>query len=206
MYQGKGLNVTKVFCSDFICARCGFFSSKCVGFFSGGFFFWWVFFFKATGHVTGIKAEAWTLRKFFVPTLFVLGVGFFCEFFSGGFLSDGFFFFKATGHVSRQRHERYESFLFRNYLCSGWVFSSKFDFWTSHFWQSFFISYKTYCYPELKFEKIFYQWSIFVKLWGFKDCYFETINAGFISLYLSMNIISRVNCPKLAKMEKFKHP
>ena len=71
------------------------------------------------------------------------------------------------------------------YLCSGWFFFSS-DFLTSHFWRNFFISFKRYCCPELKFEKIFHLWSFFVKLWGFKDCHFGqlgTINARYISRY-----------------------
>ena len=78
------------------------------------------------------------------------------------------------------------------YLCSGWVFfflQTNFDFLTSHFWRKFFISFESYCCPELKFEKIFHLWSFFVKLWGFKDCHFGhfdqfgTINARYVSRY-----------------------
>ena len=73
-------------------------------------------------------------------------------------------------------------------LRSGWVFflQTNFDFLTSHFWQKFFISFKRYRCLELKFEKIFYLWSFFVKLWGFKDCHFGqfgTINARYISCF-----------------------
>ena len=45
------------------------------------------------------------------------------------------------------------------YLCSGWVFflQTNFDFLTSHFRRNyFFISFKMYCCPKLKFEKIFH--------------------------------------------------
>ena len=40
----------------------------------------------------------------------------------------------------------------------GWVFflQTNFDFLTSHFWRNFFLSFKKYCCPELKFEKCFY--------------------------------------------------
>ena len=68
----------------------------------------------------------------------------------------------------------------------GWFFflQRNFDFLNSHFWRNFFISFKKYCCPELKFENIFYLWSFFVKLWEFKDCHFGqfgTINARYIS-------------------------
>ena len=44
------------------------------------------------------------------------------------------------------------------YLCSGWFFflQTKFDFSTSRFDGIFSISFKRYCCPELKFEKIFH--------------------------------------------------
>ena len=44
------------------------------------------------------------------------------------------------------------------YLCSGWVFflQTKFYFLTSHFCRNFFISFESFCCPELEFEKIFY--------------------------------------------------
>ena len=63
---------------------------------------------------------------------------------------------------------------------------TNFDFLTSLFWRTFFISFKRFCCPELKFEKIFHLSSFFVKLWGFKDCHFGqfgTINARYISRY-----------------------
>ena len=68
----------------------------------------------------------------------------------------------------------------------GWVFflQTNFDFLTSHFWRIFFIWFESYCYLELKFEKIFHLWSFFVKLWGFEDCHFGqfgTINARSVS-------------------------
>ena len=73
-------------------------------------------------------------------------------------------------------------------LCSGGFFflQTNFDFLTSLFDGIFFISFKKYCCPELKFEKIFHLWSFFVKLWGFKDCHFGqfgTINARYNSRY-----------------------
>ena len=71
------------------------------------------------------------------------------------------------------------------YLCSGWVFFSS-DFLTSHFFAEFFISFERYCCPELKNEKIFHLWLLYVRLWGFKDCHFGqfgTINARHISRY-----------------------
>ena len=54
------------------------------------------------------------------------------------------------------------------YLCSEWVFflQTNFDFLTSHFWRIFKISSKTYCCPELKFEKIVHLWSFFKKSYG----------------------------------------
>ena len=164
MYQGKGLNNTKAFCSDFICSRCGFFSSKFVGFFlvgfflvvffSGGFFsskqlvmyqgkglnrtkvlcsdficarggcFSWVFFlvFFSDGFFSGGFFSSKQLVMYQGKGLNVSGSDLICArggffswvFFSGGFFSDDFFsgvffFFKATGHVSRQRPERYEN-------------------------------------------------------------------------------------------------
>ena len=77
------------------------------------------------------------------------------------------------------------------YLCSSWVFflQTNFDFLTSNFWRNFFISFESHCCPEFKFEKIFHLWSLFVKLWGFKDCHFGhfdqfgTINARYNSRY-----------------------
>ena len=38
----------------------------------------------------------------------------------------------------------------------GFFLQTNFDFLTSHFWRNFFISFKRYCCPELKFEKIFH--------------------------------------------------
>ena len=64
--------------------------------------------------------------------------------------------------------------------------SDKFRLFNKPFLTEFFISFERYYWHELKFEKIFYLWSFFVKLWGFKDCYFGqsgTINAGYISRY-----------------------
>ena len=56
-------------------------------------------------------------------------------------------------------------------LCSGWVFflQTNFDFLTSHFWWNFFISFKRYCCPELKLEKIFHLSSPVLRLpfWPF---------------------------------------
>ena len=63
---------------------------------------------------------------------------------------------------------------------------TNFDFLTSHFWRNFLMSFKRYCCPELKFEKIFHLWSFFVKLWGFKYCHFDqfgTINERYNSRY-----------------------
>ena len=80
----------------------------------------------------------------------------------------------------------------RNICARGGFFfflQTNFDFLTSHFWRNFFISFKRYCCPELKFEKIFHLWLFFVKLWGFKDCHFAhfdqfgTINARYNSRY-----------------------
>ena len=60
------------------------------------------------------------------------------------------------------------------YLCLGvGSFSSdKFRFLTSHFWRIFVTSIESFCCPKLKFERNFHLWSLFVKLWGFKDCHF----------------------------------
>ena len=74
------------------------------------------------------------------------------------------------------------------YLCSGWVFflQTNFDFLISHFWRIFFTSFERYWCVELKFKKIFWLWSFFVKLWGFKDWrfgQFGTINARYILRY-----------------------
>ena len=54
------------------------------------------------------------------------------------------------------------------YFCSGWVFflQTNFDFLTSQFWRKFFISFESYCCPELKLETIFHLWPFFVKFWG----------------------------------------
>ena len=53
------------------------------------------------------------------------------------------------------------------YLCSGWVFSSdKFRILNQPILKEIFLSFKRYCCPELKFEKIIHLQSIFVKLWG----------------------------------------
>ena len=67
-------------------------------------------------------------------------------------------------------------------------FQSNFDFSTSHFWQKIFVSFKKYCCPELKFEKIFHLQLLFVKLWGLKDCHFGrfgTINARYIIRFIN---------------------
>ena len=40
-----------------------------------------------------------------------------------------------------------------------------------------------WCSFDLKFEKIFYQGSFFVKLWGFKDCQFGTTNARVLKTF-----------------------
>ena len=68
----------------------------------------------------------------------------------------------------------------------GVFFSSdKFCFLTSHFWRNFFITFKRFCCPELKFDYIFHLWSFFVRLLWFKNCYFVqfgTINERYISL------------------------
>ena len=52
-------------------------------------------------------------------------------------------------------NESYEIFVL------GVVFflPTNFDFLTSPFWRNFVISFKMYCSPELKFEKIFHLWS-----------------------------------------------
>ena len=96
------------------------------------------------------------------------------------------------------------------YLCSGWVFlfRQNFDFLTSHFWRNFFISFKRYCCPELKFETIFHLWSFFVDLWEFKDCHFDqfgTINARYNSRYqrVSGDLIRLRNCFKLIERSSF---
>ena len=99
------------------------------------------------------------------------------------------------------------------YLCSGWVFflQTNFDFLTSHFWRNFLISFKSYCCPELKFEKMFHLWLFFVKLWGFKDCHFGqfdqfgTVNARYILRYqrVSGDLIRLRNSPKLVESSLF---
>ena len=81
---------------------------------------------------------------------------------------------------------------------------TNFDFLPSHFWRNFFLSFKRYFCPELKFEKIFYLCSFFVKLWGFKDCHFDqfgTINAQYNSRYLrvSGDLIRLINRSKLVE-------
>ena len=59
--------------------------------------------------------------------------------------------------------------LFRLSIRGGFFFlQTNFDFLTSRFWRNF-LSFKSYCCPELEFEKIFYLWPFFVK---FKDCHF----------------------------------
>ena len=50
---------------------------------------------------------------------------------------------------------------------------TNFDFLTSHFWRKILTSFERYSYTELKFEKIFQLWCIFVRLRGFKDCHFD---------------------------------
>ena len=65
-------------------------------------------------------------------------------------------------------------------------FQTNFDFLTGLGRQNVLLSYKRYFCPELKLEKIFHLCSIFVKLWGFKDCLFGqfgTINAQYNSRF-----------------------
>ena len=79
------------------------------------------------------------------------------------------------------RHKSNKKFV----LGVGFFLQTNFDFLTSHFWHNF-LSFESYCCPELKFEKIFYLWSFSVKLWGFKDCHFDqfgTINSRYVSRY-----------------------
>ena len=71
------------------------------------------------------------------------------------------------------------------YLCSGGFFflQTNFDFLTSHFWRNWLISFKRYCFPQLKFEKDIIPVMVFVKFRGFKDRYFGPvwpINARYI--------------------------
>ena len=75
---------------------------------------------------------------------------------------------------------------------------------TSLFWRNFLISFKNCSCPESKFEKIFYLWSFFVKLWGFKDCHFRQfwkINAQYLSCFkrVSGDLIRLRNRSKLAQ-------
>ena len=90
-----------------------------------------------------------------------------------------------------------------DYLCSGWFFCLQinFDFLTSYCWRDFFISFRKYCCPELKFGKIFYLWSFSVKFWGLKLPKFGTINARYISrnLRVSGDLIRHRNCSKLVE-------
>ena len=91
------------------------------------------------------------------------------------------------------------------------LLQTNFDFLISHFWRNFFMSFKKYCCPELKFEKIFHLWSFFVKLWGFKDCHFGhsdqfgTINARYNSRYfrVSRDLIRLINRSKLVERSLF---
>ena len=88
------------------------------------------------------------------------------------------------------------------YLRSGGFFlQTNFDFLTSLFWRNF-ISFKKYCCPELKFEKLFYLWSFFVKLWGFKDGQFETVNVHCFAL-LTRGLIRLRNRSKLVERSLF---
>ena len=113
--------------------------------------------------------------------------------------------FKLKSNCSDFRYESNGIFV----LGVGFFFlQTNFDFLTSHFWRNFFISFKRYCCPELKFEKIFHLWSFFVKLWGFKDCHFDqlgTINARDISRYsrVSGELIRLRNRSKLVERSLF---
>ena len=108
---------------------------------------------------------------------------------------------RRNAYCSDFRYESYEIFV----LGVGFFFFRQIStFQLAIFDGTFFISFERYCCPELKFEKIFYLWSFFVMLRGFKDCHFcqfGTVNARYISRYsrVSVELIRLRNRSKLVK-------
>ena len=54
-------------------------------------------------------------------------------------------------------------------LSKCWFFQKNFGFLTSHIDGIFFLSFKKFCYHELKIQKVIHMISFFTKLYGFED-------------------------------------